>query len=98
MRAAAVAVLAALLLAASASPASARGFDPIKPRVPYHSPQHFAIELKFGTYSPNIDATTTLGGNTPFADLFNSQLNDKMQPMANPNRPARKLITRRTRP
>jgi len=38
----------------------------------YESPQRFAFELKFGPYSPNIDASPHLGGlnGKPFADLF----------------------------
>ncbi|HEX9101821.1 MAG TPA: hypothetical protein VF997_06440, partial [Polyangia bacterium] len=35
----------------------------------YESPQRFAVELKFGPYSPNIDASQGVHG-TPFADLF----------------------------
>ena len=40
------------------------------PRRDYQSSQHFAFELKFGPYSPNIDASPGLNGKTPFADLF----------------------------
>ncbi len=36
----------------------------------YQSSQWFAFELKFGPYSPNIDASPGLDGHTPFADLF----------------------------
>ena len=36
----------------------------------YRSSQWFAFELKFGPYSPNIDASPGLNGATPFADLF----------------------------
>jgi hypothetical protein len=35
----------------------------------YESPQRFNLEIKFGPYSPNIDASPGLTG-TPFADLF----------------------------
>ena len=35
----------------------------------YESSQRFAVELKFGPYSPNIDASPGLNGST-FADLF----------------------------
>jgi hypothetical protein len=35
----------------------------------YESSQRFAVELKFGPYSPNIDASPGVHG-TPFADLF----------------------------
>jgi len=38
----------------------------------YHSPQHFAIEVKFGAYSPNIDASPGLHGH-PFSELFQAQ-------------------------
>jgi hypothetical protein len=39
----------------------------------YESPQRFALEIKFGPYSPNIDASPGLNGATPFADLFSPQ-------------------------
>jgi hypothetical protein len=39
----------------------------------YQSSQYFAFELKFGPYSPDIDASPGLNGRTPFADLFNPQ-------------------------
>ena len=45
----------------------------------YHSPQHFALELKGGPYSPDIDSTPNLldpithSQGKPFSDLFNSQ-------------------------
>jgi hypothetical protein len=39
----------------------------------YESPQWFAFELKFGSYSPHIDASPGLNGKHPFADLFNPQ-------------------------
>lgn len=34
------------------------------------SPQHFALEIKFGPYVPHIDDSPGLDGNTPFSDLF----------------------------
>ncbi len=40
---------------------------------PYQSPQHFAVELKFGTYSPDIDSSPGLNGHHPFSDLFQAQ-------------------------
>lgn len=38
---------------------------------PYESNQHFAVEIKFGPYSPNIDSEFD-GGQTPYEDLFGS--------------------------
>ena len=51
----------------------------------YESSQRFAVEIKFGPYSPNIDASAGLNGKTPFKDLF----------PANPgkNRPPGRLLT-----
>jgi hypothetical protein len=51
----------------------------------YESSQRFAVEIKFGPYSPNIDASPGLNGKTPFKDLF----------PANPgkNRPPGRLLT-----
>ncbi len=34
------------------------------------SPQHFALEIKFGPYIPHIDSSAGLSGKTPFSDLF----------------------------
>ena len=39
----------------------------------YLSPQHFAFELKFGLYSPDIDSSPGLNGAKPFSDLFIAQ-------------------------
>jgi hypothetical protein len=53
----------------------------------YESSQRFSLELKFGPYSPDIDAssgTTGLGGH-PFADLF--------PPAAGKSRPPGRLLT-----
>jgi hypothetical protein len=36
----------------------------------YESPQHFALEFRFGAYKPNVDDAPELGGKTPFADTF----------------------------
>ena len=38
----------------------------------YESPQWFALEIKFGGYTPHIDSSPGLKG-TPFSDLFNPQ-------------------------
>jgi hypothetical protein len=50
----------------------------------YESPQRFAVELKFGPYSPNIDASAGVHG-TPFADLF--------PPNTGKTRPPGRLLT-----
>ena len=55
------------------------------PRRDYESSQRFAVELKFGPYSPNIDASPGLNGNHPFADLF--------PPNPGKTRPPGKLLT-----
>ena len=71
--------LSALIACACAFSASARAenFDEFDARpvrdAEYHSPQHFALELKGGPYSPDIDSTPGLTGK-PFSELFNSQL------------------------
>jgi hypothetical protein len=36
----------------------------------YESPQHFALEFRFGAYKPRIDDAPELGGKTPYADTF----------------------------
>jgi hypothetical protein len=35
-----------------------------------HSPQHFAIELRFSPYTPDIDSDPALHGQTPFKNVF----------------------------
>jgi hypothetical protein len=39
----------------------------------YESSQWFALEVKFGSYVPNIDSSAGLNGATPFRDLFTNQ-------------------------
>ncbi|MCA1664699.1 MAG: hypothetical protein LC659_10585 [Myxococcales bacterium] len=51
----------------------------------YESSQRFAVEIKFGPYSPNIDASPGLNGKTPFKDLF--------PPNAGKSRPPGRLLT-----
>lgn len=41
------------------------------------SPQHFAIELKFGPYVPHLDDVPWLGGRTPFSDHFGDPADEK---------------------
>jgi hypothetical protein len=68
-------VALALALAGSAAAKEGSGdtpppFGENAPRT-YESPQHFSLEIKFGPYSPNIDATSGLkAGSHPFAELF----------------------------
>jgi hypothetical protein len=38
----------------------------------FQSPQHFAFELRFSPYTPDIDSDSALHGKTPYADLFGS--------------------------
>lgn len=45
--------------------------------IDYQSPQHFAFEIKFGPYSPNIDSTPGLTGK-PFSELFQNQFGSKV--------------------
>jgi hypothetical protein len=39
----------------------------------FESPQRFALEIKFSPYTPHIDDSPGLNGQTPFLDLFSSQ-------------------------
>lgn len=55
------------------------------PAKSYRSSQWFALEVKFGPYSPNIDASPGLHGATPFADLF--------PPAKGKTRPPGRLLT-----
>jgi len=53
----------------SSGSSTAPSFGENAPR-DYQSSQWFALEIKFGPYSPNIDASPGLNGKTPFKDLF----------------------------
>jgi hypothetical protein len=74
-----IALAATAALVASATPAAAKegiGGDPPQfgenaPRN-YESSQWFNFEIKFGPYSPNIDASPSISklDRTPFADIF----------------------------
>ncbi|MDB4966417.1 MAG: hypothetical protein JWN44_2106 [Myxococcales bacterium] len=71
-----IAVAAALSVApahadygSGGSSGSAPSFGEVAPSN-YQSSQWFALEIKFGPYSPNIDASPGLNGKTPFKDLF----------------------------
>ena len=87
LRATCVAVSAATILVAAAA-AHAYQFGVTPRKAAYHSPQHFALEIKFGTYTPHIDDTPNLVGK-PFAELFNNQYD----PAAVGQLPSRKLLT-----
>lgn len=39
----------------------------------YSSPQHFALELRFSPYLPQVDDEPALGGKTPFKDIFGTR-------------------------
>jgi hypothetical protein len=71
------AVAALALLSATASAQEmVGGYNPSfgeNPPRDYQSSQWFALEIKFGGYSPDIDSSPGLKGQTPFADLFNPQ-------------------------
>jgi hypothetical protein len=94
------ALLATLLIGASlpalaAEPigTSTHGFNELPP--PRHeSPQWFALELKFSPYTPHIDQSAGLrAGETPFADLFNSQRDSKGNPNPKGQQPGYRLLT-----
>jgi hypothetical protein len=69
-------IACAAVLVARATPAHAQGTIGTPPKFgenaarDYQSSQWFALEFKFGPYSPNIDASPGLNGKHPFADLF----------------------------
>jgi hypothetical protein len=68
-----VAALAATVVATATSPARAQEDreDPLggKERG-VHSPQHFAMEIRFSPYTPNIDSDPALNGATPYKTVF----------------------------
>lgn len=41
------------------------------------SPQHFAVEVKFGPYVPHLDDAQWLNGRTPFSDHFGDPADEK---------------------
>jgi hypothetical protein len=66
----------AVVLAALAAGGAARAQERQDPLADVHhryeSPQHFALELRFLPYSPDIDSDPALGGKTPYKDTFRS--------------------------
>jgi hypothetical protein len=68
------ACLALAIFAVSGGAAAGDDFhkDPMTPNRRAESPQHFAFELRFSPYSPDVDGESSLGGKTPFADTFGS--------------------------
>ena len=83
-------LLVFIALAGSVTPAlanekhvgGATDFDETTP-TRFQSPQRFMLELKFSPYSPRIDHSAGLNGQTPFADLFNKQSAKKGSQPAN---------------
>ncbi|MEO6950502.1 MAG: MXAN_2562 family outer membrane beta-barrel protein [Polyangia bacterium] len=60
-----------------------------RPRMSYESPQHFAVEIKFTPYTPHIDRSKGLNGQTPFSDLFEPQGSGQNEG----KQPPRRLLT-----
>lgn len=67
MRRAVLALAGALTFFASRA-ASAE--DAVARHRKYESPQHFAVEVRFAPYWPNIDSEPALGGKRPYHDTF----------------------------
>jgi hypothetical protein len=68
----AVALAAGLCALASGADAQTRD-EPLTGRHrTYESPQHFAVELRFMPYTPDIDSDPALHGNAPYAKTFGS--------------------------
>ena len=62
--------IAATLVAATAQAQEDR-LDPLNGRAhDAHSPQHFAAELRFSPYTPNIDSDPALNGMAPYRNAF----------------------------
>ena len=65
------AALAATLGAPAAAQAQEDRIDPLGGREHgKHSPQHFAFELRFSPYKPDIDSDPALNGKTPYQNVF----------------------------
>lgn len=60
----------ALALAIAPREAHAIEFGTPASEHPYHSPQNFALELRFSPYRVQVDEEPALNGATPFADAF----------------------------
>jgi hypothetical protein len=59
-----------MLLAPRASAQDSRQEVLVGKHRTYESPQHFAIEVRFSPFTPDIDSDPALGGATPFRDAF----------------------------
>ena len=62
--------LAGAVFALATLAPNARADESDFPRAPKASPQWFAIEFRFAPYWPAIDSQPSLGGKTPYHDLF----------------------------
>jgi hypothetical protein len=67
---AALALATAALLATSLAAAQERQDTLASRHQRYETAQHFAFELRFSPFTPDIDSDPALGGKTPFADAF----------------------------
>ncbi len=68
-----VLLLAALAVTLAPTPAHAQEdrLDPLGGKEHgVHSPQHFAAELRFSPYTPDIDSDPALNGQTPYRNVF----------------------------
>ncbi len=67
------AVACSVLAASPLARAQVVGTDAIgQPRRPFESPQHFALEARFGAFSPAVDSDPVLSGAKPFTGTFGS--------------------------
>lgn len=62
-------VASALALLVAGAPSSAQTFGP-RTGPSWESPQHFALELRIGSFSENIDGQLGVGGRGPFNEIF----------------------------
>jgi hypothetical protein len=68
------AVAAAVVTATSPARAQEDREDPLAGKERgIHSPQHFALEIRFSPYTPNIDSDPALNGATPFKTVFGTK-------------------------
>ena len=68
---AAAVLVAGAFIAGRSSLAAAQSFTPEEARQ-FRSPQHFAFELRFGPYRPDIDSEFS-SGRTPYASFFHGR-------------------------
>ncbi|MGH7270627.1 MAG: MXAN_2562 family outer membrane beta-barrel protein [Polyangiaceae bacterium] len=70
-----IALIAGAALSSTTTLAQKDRSDALDGPTRFESPQHFAFELRFSPYTPNIDSDPALGNSAPYATVFGTSPN-----------------------